>query len=229
MMEGDDVPARAALPDDRQEAPLETILSDVLERMRLISQGPDPRLTCYKVIDIVGPRSHILAILIFSVLNLLPGPPGYSVVIGLAIMAFSIMLFLRMPIRLWTFVGERRLPLRLLLKLLEFFSGFTRVVSKFSKPRATSLTSQRILPAIALLGFVLGVAMLVPIPFTNTLPSLGLAIVCVGILNRDGIAVLIGGIVGLIGLVVLAVTLWAVFAVGVFLGEAIQHEIPDTD
>jgi hypothetical protein len=212
-----------------QETPLETILSDVLERMRLLADSPDPRLTCNGVIDIVGPRSHVLAILIFSVLNLLPGPPGYSVVIGLAIMAFSIMLFLRMPIRLWKFVGERRLPLRLLLKLLEFFSQFTRVVAKFSKPRATSLTTERVLPAIALLGFGLGVAMLVPIPFTNTLPSLGLAIVCVGILNRDGIAVLVGVVVGLAGLVLLAVTLWAVFAVSIFLGEAIQHEILDAD
>lgn len=216
-------------PAPEGETPLEAILADVLGRMRLIAEDPDPKLTCDRVIEIVGPRSHVLAILIFALLNLLPGPPGYSVVIGLAIMAFSVMLLLGKPIRLWRFVGERRLPFRILLQLLEFFSRFASIVSKLSKPRATSIASERMLPPIALFGFMLGIGMLVPVPFTNTLPSLGLAVICVGILNRDGLAVVVGAVLGLAGLIVLAVLIWAIFLIGIHLGEAIEHEMHDME
>jgi len=207
-------------------APLEAMVASVLERIRDISGDPTGRLTCNGLIEIVGPNSHILAILVFSVLNLLPGPPGYSVVIGLAIMAFAVMMLTRKPLRLWPFVGERRIPLTILVKLLEFFAGFTRFISKFSSPRVVMLSSPRLLPLIAIMAFVFGVAMLVPIPFTNTLPSFGLAIICVGMLNHDGIAVLVGSAFAILGLVLLAAALWIVLTLTILVSEVIQHELP---
>ena len=207
-------------------APLEAMVASVLERIRDISGDPTGRLTCNGLIEIVGPNSHILAILVFSVLNLLPGPPGYSVVIGLAIMAFAVMMLTQKPLRLWPFVGERRIPLTILVKLLEFFAGFTRFISKFSSPRVVMLSSPRLLPLIAIMAFVFGVAMLVPIPFTNTLPSFGLAIICVGMLNHDGIAVLVGSAFAILGLVLLAAALWIVLTLTILVSEVIQHELP---
>lgn len=206
--------------------PLEAMVSSVLDRIRDIAEDPTGKLTCNGLVEIVGPDSHVLAILVFSVLNLLPGPPGYSVVIGLAIMAFAVMMLTRKPLRLWPFVGERRIPLTILVKLLEFFAGFTRFISKFSSPRLAALSTPRLLPLIAIMAFIFGVAMLVPIPFTNTLPSLGLAIICVGMLNRDGIAVLVGSTVALLGLVLLALALWVVLTLTLLVSEVIQHELP---
>lgn len=214
---------------DDTRTPLETMVASVLERIRDIAEDPTGRLTCNGLIKIVGPDSHILAILVFSVLNLLPGPPGYSVVIGLAIMAFAVMMLTSKPLRLWPFVGERQIPLTILVKLLEFFAGFTRFISKFSKPRVAALTSPRLLPLIAVMAFIFGVAMLVPIPFTNTLPSLGLAIICVGMLNRDGIAVLVGSAIALFGLVLLFLALWLVITLTLLVSDVIQHELPDLD
>lgn len=215
----------ATAKEDR--SPLETIVTNVLDRIRGIAGDPAGRLTCNGLIEIVGPDSHILAILVFSALNLLPGPPGYSVVIGLAIMAFAVMLLTRKPLRLWPFVGERHIPLTILAKLLEFLAAFTRFISRFSSPRVPVLVSASLMPLIAIMAFVFGVAMLVPIPFTNTLPSLGLAIICVGMLNRDGLAVLIGSTVALVGIVLLALALWLVLTLTILVSAAIQHELPD--
>jgi hypothetical protein len=215
----------AAAKEDR--SPLETIVTNVLDRIRGIAEDPAGRLTCNGLIEIVGPDSHILAILVFSALNLLPGPPGYSIVIGLAVMAFAVMLLTRKPLRLWPFVGERQIPLTILAKLLEFLAAFTRLISRFSSPRVPALASASLMPLIAIMAFIFGVAMLVPIPFTNTLPSLGLAIICVGMLNRDGLAVLIGSTVAIAGVVLLALALWLVLTLTVLVSAAIQHELPD--
>ncbi len=206
-------------------SPLEVMVTGVLTRIRAIAEDPAGRLTCNGLIEIVGPDSHILAILVFSVLNLLPGPPGYSVVIGLAIMAFAVMMLIGKPLRLWPFVGERRIPLAILVRMLEFFVGFTRFISRFSRPRLAVLSAPGLLPLIAILAFIFGMAMLVPIPFTNTLPSFGLAIVCVGMLNRDGAAVLVGLAAALIGVVLLVLVLWVLIAVTMLVSEVIQQEL----
>jgi len=207
--------------------PLELMVATVLDRIRAIAEKPDGRLTCDGLIEIVGTDSHILAILVFSALNLLPGPPGYSIVIGLAIMAFAVMMLTRKPLRLWAFVGKRQIPLAILLRLLEFLAAFTRVISRFSSPRLSVLAAPQLMAVIAVMSFIFGVAMLVPIPFTNTLPSLGLAIVGVGMLNRDGLAVLVGTAIGIVGLVLLALALWIVLTLTFLVSEVIQQELPD--
>ena len=210
-----------------RHGPLESIVNGVLGRIRRIADDPTSRMTCNGLIEIVGADSHILAILVFSVLNLLPGPPGYSVVIGLAIMAFAVMMLIGKPLRLWRFVGERRVPLVILVKLLEFFASFARFISRFSSPRIPALSAPGLLPLISLLAFIFGAAMLVPIPFTNTLPSLGLAITCVGMLNRDGIAVLVGLTAALIGVLLLGLAIWILLTLTMLVADAIQHELPD--
>ncbi|MGB3027178.1 exopolysaccharide biosynthesis protein [Paradevosia shaoguanensis] len=216
--------ASADLPPD---SPLAGIVADVLARLHEVADQPDAKITCNSLIELLGGKSHALAILVFSLLNLLPGPPGYSVVIGLAIMAFSVMMMADRPIRLWSFVGDRRLPLGLMLKLLEFLARFTRVISRFSKARFTWMASRGFLPFVAIFAFLLGGAMLFPIPFTNTLPSLGLAIICVGILNKDGVAMMLGTVIALIGVVLLYVCLWLIFVVGLAVGEAVVDEVDD--
>ena len=206
-------------------SPLEGIVAEVLAKLRAAADAPEPKITCNSLIELLGPRSHVLAILVFSLLNLLPGPPGYSVLIGLAIMGFSVLMILGAPIRLWSFVGDRRLPVGLMLKLLEFLARFTRIISRLSRPRITWMASRPVMPFIAVFAFLMGVFMLVPIPFTNTLPSLGLAIICVGILNKDGLAMLMGIVIGLIGAWLLAFCLWIVFVVGIAVGEAVVEEV----
>lgn len=206
---------------------LEAIVANILDRIRIIAERPAGQLTCNGLIEIVGPDSHILAILVFSVLNLLPGPPGYSVVIGLAIMAFAVMMLTNKPLRLWPFVGERQIPLNILTKLLEFLAAFTRFISRFSSPRIQALAATGLRPLIAIMAFIFGVAMLVPIPFTNTLPSLGLAIICVGMLNRDGLAVLLGSTVSILGVFLLVLALWLVLTLTILVTGAVQNELLD--
>jgi hypothetical protein len=46
---------------------------------------------------------------------------------------------------------------------------------------------------------LLTIVLLVPVPFGNALPSLGLAIIAAGLLEKDGIAILVGSFVGLLG------------------------------
>ncbi|HEY4201912.1 MAG TPA: exopolysaccharide biosynthesis protein [Devosiaceae bacterium] len=212
-------PSRSSQSDDD---PIEHFVAEVVGKLRLLADTPEAKLTCDGLIEIIGARSHALAILIFSLLNLLPGPPGYSIVIGIAIMAFSVMMIFQQPMRLWAFVGHRRLPVGLLLKSLETLAHFVSFIARISSPRLVFLTGRAAIVFLGFFGFVMGACMLLPVPFTNTLPSMATAIACVAILNRDGLATILAVCIGIVGLAAIAVLFWLALEFGLFLGDAIH-------
>jgi len=63
-------------------------------------------------------------------------------------------------------------------------------------------------------AMVISVAMTVPIPFTNAVPNAGLCVLAFSMLNRDGIGVVIGTLICLIGLGVEVALILAAINVG---------------
>lgn len=205
--------------------PLESIVEGLAGRLEALAEKPDAKLTCDGLIELIGARSHAVALLIFSLLNLLPGPPGYSVVIGLVIIAFALLLTFGRPMRLWSLVGHRRLPLKTLVKLLGVLRWLTGLVTQVSTPRLLVLTSKRALPFIGAFGAIMGAAMLVPIPFTNTLPSIALALAGLGVLNRDGVLLIVGLVAGIAGVAIVAFTVWVLLAVFIAVDLALEGAV----
>jgi hypothetical protein len=202
--------------------PLETTVDTLIGRLETLSEAPDAKLTCDGLIEVIGPGSHALALLIFSLLNLLPAPPGYNFMVGLVITGLAILMTFGRPLRLWGFIGRRRLPLKGLVKLLGVLRWLTQLVTRISAPRLRVLTSRRALPLIGLFGVAMGLTMLIPIPFTNMLPSIGLAMVSVGVLNRDGLLVSLGVVVGIAGIAVVIFALWLIVALFVAVDAAVD-------
>ena len=65
---------------------------------------------------------------------------------------------------------------------------------------------------VALLVFVIGAFVAPPFSGLDTLPSLGVVVVCLGVVFADGLIVAAGLVIGVVGLVLdvlLAATLWS--------------------
>ncbi len=64
---------------------------------------------------------------------------------------------------------------------------------------------------IGILGLFMALSVCVPLPFTNTVPSFGIALMALGVIMRDGLAVIAGAFIG---------TLWVliIFSAILFLG-----------
>lgn len=208
------------------EAPgtLVQAVAELAENVRARASVPDARITCDDLLEMIGIRSHALALFTFSLLNLLPAPPGYNFMLGLVIIAFSVLLTLRRPIRLWPFIGHRRLPLRAIVKLLDILAGLAGMIDRISRPRLTGLVHAAAIPLIGAFGVVMGLTMLVPIPFTNMLPSIATAMVGVAILNRDGLLIVAALITGALGILAVAFAIWLVFAIAFAVDEVIHPE-----
>ncbi len=214
-----------AVPDE--EDPIEAVVGGVVTRLREHAEDPEASLSCNDLLALVGPRSHILAILLFSLLNLLPAPPGYNFVMALIIIALCVSLLFKREMRLKGYFGRMKLPVKLVLKLMDVLGKLASWAARISSPRWRGLTGNAIMPVVAISGIIMGIFMLPPIPATNMLPSMGLAIMCIGVLNHDGVVVLLGGVVGVIGIVVCGFAVWLVIALGFAIGDVVDgDEVP---
>ena len=73
----------------------------------------------------------------------------------------------------------------------------------FVRPRLSFITQGIFSNIIGVAGFVMALAVAVPLPLTNTVPAFGIALMSIGVLMRDGLAVIGGLIIGIAWVVAL--------------------------
>lgn len=82
--------------------------------------------------------------------------------------------------------------------LIEKALPWTAYIEKFIKPRLNFVTQGKFSRIVGACGFIMALSVCVPIPLTNTIPSFGIALMSIGIIMRDGLAVLAGALIGVI-------------------------------
>ena len=73
------------------------------------------------------------------------------------------------------------------------------------RPRLGFLTRDGASRLFGILGVIMALTVCIPVPLTNTVPSLGIALMSVGFMMRDGLAVLAGALIGTAWVCMLAV------------------------
>ena len=89
------------------------------------------------------------------------------------------------------------------ISLIEKALPWTARIEKLIKPRLNFVTQGTFSRMIGVCGFVMALSVCIPLPLTNTVPSFGIALMSIGILMRDGLAVLAGALIGIIWVLVL--------------------------
>lgn len=67
----------------------------------------------------------------------------------------------------------------------------------FIRPRMGFITQGLFSNLIGLFGLIMALSVCIPLPLTNTVPSLGIALMALGVIMRDGLAVIAGMVIGL--------------------------------
>lgn len=205
--------------------PIIPIIDDIAVRLRHHAAEPGAVLSCADLMGLVGERAYTLALMLFALLNLLPGPPGYNFLMALAMFAVSLSMLRRRPMSFGARFGRLKLPIRVIEKLLGALSAIVRWAAKASQPRWRGLTGDAAMPFVALLGLVLSLVNMAPIPFANLIPSVGLAVVCMGVLNQDGLAVLAGSLIGAVGTILTLVAAWLLLVIAFAIGEIVEQAV----
>ena len=153
-------------------------------------------ITLRKLLERCGREGMLLVCAIGCLPFLIPvSIPGVSTVFGAAIVLLSTALFLdRLP---WLpqRILDKDLDANKLKPVLHKGVGMVGKLDRWLQPRWSGLTTspmQRVNSAVLVFGGLLLMAPLGLIPFSNTVPAVGILLLTVGMMQRDGVFVLLG-------------------------------------
>ncbi|MCJ8140398.1 exopolysaccharide biosynthesis protein [Falsirhodobacter halotolerans] len=197
------------------EDPPRRRLSQVLED---IAHDPDrTRVSVADLVTAMQGRAFGALILIFALPNVIPTPPGTSAILGLPLIFLSAQLMLgRLP---WLpgFIANRSLERGAFAALVTKMTPVLARAERLLSPRLTFMITPAMQQLIGVGLLVLSVVLALPIPLGNMLPAMAITIICLGILERDGLWVILGVLLGIVSLIVVWGVIWALVAAVVFL------------
>lgn len=172
-------------------------VSDVLQHLHEKLQTS--AVTLRQVIYVLRGRAYDLLLILLALPFATPIPvPGLSTPFGAAIAFIALRLALGRRPWLPKNLQRKRLPPGFFGTMLKIAARVIRLLESFLRPRLAALTNSTLLLRLhALIIFLAAVELLLPlpIPFTNTLPAIAIIMMAGGLLERDGLAILIGYIV----------------------------------
>lgn len=97
--------------------------------------------------------------------------------------------------------------------IIDWALPYTERMEYLFKPRLSFMTQGIFSRLIGASGLVMAITGALPLLFVNTVPAVGVAIMGIGVMMRDGVAVIVGMVVGLLWTVCI-LSLYAFFGVG---------------
>lgn len=154
----------------------------------------------------------LMAIAAIPICLPIPAPPGYTTLFSLPLFIFSLqMIFgMRAP---WlpAWLERKSIQKSTLEKILTKAQPWLKKIETYMQPRMTYISVSTWERFIGVFAFVFAVSIALPIPLTNFLPGWGILIMSLGLLNRDGLTILVGMLIGTVGIgiaMIVLVALW---------------------
>lgn len=155
-----------------------------------LPEGKD--LTVGQFLPLLGVHGFIFFILVLGLLNIaIFMLPGLSIVFGIpmVIMAVQMLLGLHAPI-FPDYVRRRRIESDVLRKGLKIAAFSLEKIEPAIKPRLCFLTHPRLMRLHSIAALLLAFMVAIPIPFINIPPTIGIILLCIGLIQRDGFFVI---------------------------------------
>jgi hypothetical protein len=172
--------------------------------------------TLRAILDGFGERAFGALLVAFAAPLVLPMPPGVSAVLGLPLVLFTAQLALGVR-RPWlpAKLANRSIRRRDLEGVIARVAPMVVQMERLLHPRLTWLAGPIFARLVGALALVLAVVVFLPIPFGNMFPSLAIALLGLGLVERDGLALLGGAAAAVLSLALLAWLSQALVAAGV--------------
>lgn len=153
----------------------------------------------------LGERSFGWAIVVFSVITLLPLPPGSSLITALPVLVTTAQMVLGFPhVRLPGPLARLRLDHQKLRRTVLRLRPVTRRLERTLRPRLKVLFAPRHERLLGLALFIVAFTLFLPVPGSGWFPAISLFIVGVGLVEEDGLVATFGLISGALSVLLTA-------------------------
>ena len=168
---------------------------------RVVDRAEGDTITIGEIVDGFGERAFGFVLILFSLPNCVPAPPGLAGIVGTPVLIFGLQMLLghRRP---WLpgFVLRRSVSVATFRKVLDLTEPRMRKLESVCKPRLIGLFGPLGDRVVGLFALLAAISVLIPFPGTNFPPSIALVIVSVAVMEEDGYLLVAGYLLGLAGL-----------------------------
>jgi hypothetical protein len=176
----------------------------------VIDAAKGETITIGEIIDAFGERAFGFMLILFSLPNCVPAPPGIAGIVGTPVLIFGIQMMLghKHP---WLpgFIKRRSVSVAKFKRLIDIAEPRLQWVEGFCKPRLLPLFGPLGDRFVGLFALLVALSVLIPFPGTNFPPSIALVIASIAIMEEDGYLLIVGYLIGLAGLAYTATVLGA--------------------
>lgn len=162
------------------------------EILRTFAETEEPSVPVRALVAAMGLRAHGILLVVFALPDAIPLPiPSVSAIVGipLVLIAGHLIIFGEgsgLPER----VLNARIPRAALSFAARFGAPILSFLEFFTRPRLNRLLGRE--RALGLVCLYLAILLLLPIPFVNFAPAVCLVVLAMGMVQRDGILVMLG-------------------------------------
>lgn len=164
--------------------------SDVL---RMLGERKGAKLYLGEIVEAFGDRAFGAVMLLFAIVNMLPWPPGGTTITGAPLLILSLELAMgRDSLWLPGWIERASVSRKTFRDLSGRFMKAIRFSEKLSRPRLYFLTGSLGQGLIGLACLFLSAVLVLPVWGGNLVPAVAIGLFSLGVMQRDGLAVLLG-------------------------------------
>ena len=174
------------------------------------------RISVHDMVETMRARAFGALLLIFAFPNILPTPPGTAGILGLPLLFLSAQMMLGLDPWLPGFIARRSMARGTFQALVERITPWLLRAERLLRARMELLAHPRAQRLLGALCLTVSVALVLPVPFANLVPSVALCIIGLGVLERDGLWIVLGVLAAFGSLVYVAGLAYALVKSAVF-------------
>ena len=178
--------------------PLSQVLYDLAQEER-------GKVTVRRIRNALADRSFATFVVFTAGLNLLPFPPGTTILLGVPIVLVAFQMVFGYPtVWLPRFFLKQSLSQKAFHRMTTWLIPFLRRMENWVRPRYWPFPSAKAAEkVVGIITLIFAIAVVIPIPFGNWLPALACFICGIALSERDGIWLAVGTITGVVAICIM--------------------------
>lgn len=194
--------------DQQNDQPITDLLAALPQKL------PEKTFRLHELLTALGSRSMSSTLLLLAIPQVLPTPLFLANALGLLLLALTVQMAMgRSAPWLPSWLLDKSFRHERLEMVCQRVVPVLRYVERFVRPRLAGVWAKNT-SLIALACVAIAMVSVVPLPFTGWVPGWALLLIALGLLQRDGLLVLIGLGLGAIAIGLLVVVLMGLFTIG---------------
>ncbi len=171
----------------------------------LLENNSDEWFTVEQICAGLGTSSFGVSLLAFSIPEVVPIPvPGISAIVALPTSVVSAQMIAgKKELRLPKWLLKRKVPRKALAAAIHAVLPALKRIEKGAKPRGRWVSNPLTQRLLGLFIFVLALFIALPIPATNMPPAIAIFVTSLGMVERDGVLICVGVLIGLASMVLI--------------------------